>query len=371
MQPAGRLALCGLVLAAGSIAAMAQTAVISARSGLIHYVEGQVYVGDQVVETKFGTFPEVKENQTLRTEEGRAEVLLTPGVFLRVGENSSFRMITNRLIDTRLEFLKGSAIVEAEDIGKDNSVTVVSGNATVHLLKKGLYRFDSSAAQLKVYDGEAEVSGDDKQTINVKEGHLIALDTLAEQKFDRTDTDALNRWSERRADYVSMANVSAANSLRTSMFSGGGLFGNGLWGGGLWGGGMYPMGMGMGMYGNGWFFNPYFGMYTYVPMMDGMFYSPYGYPFFSPYNVYTAYMPGFYYGGGSPGYAGNYNSVISHSVPVARRPNIGAISNRGTGVHSGGFAGGYSGGRSSGVSVGMPSAPVSHGGGAAAGGGHH
>src|ERR1039458_7667041 len=107
MRPAGRLALGVLALAAGSIAALAQSAVISARSGLIHYVEGQVYLGDQLVETKFGVFPEVKENQQLKTEEGRAEVLLTPGVFLRLGENSSFRMITNRLIDTRLEFQIG------------------------------------------------------------------------------------------------------------------------------------------------------------------------------------------------------------------------------------------------------------------------
>ena len=97
-------------------------------------------------------FPEVKENQQLKTEEGRAEVLLTPGVFLRLGENSSFRMITNRLIDTRLEFLSGAAIVEAEDIGKDNSVTVVYGDATVHPLKKGIYRFDAGlgrAARLR------------------------------------------------------------------------------------------------------------------------------------------------------------------------------------------------------------------------------
>ena len=135
MQPAGRLALGVLAGAAGSVAALAQSAVISARSGLIHYVEGQVYVDDQLVETKFGIFPEVKENQQLRTEEGRAEVLLTPGVFLRLGENSSFRMITNRLIDTRLEFLAGAAVVEAEDIAKDNSVTVAYGDATVHPTK--------------------------------------------------------------------------------------------------------------------------------------------------------------------------------------------------------------------------------------------
>ena len=60
MGPSRRLVICGLAVAAGSAAALAQS-VISARSGMIHFVEGQVYLGDQPVETKFGNFPEVKE----------------------------------------------------------------------------------------------------------------------------------------------------------------------------------------------------------------------------------------------------------------------------------------------------------------------
>jgi len=358
MTSGRKLALCGLALAAGSVAALAQTEVISARSGLVHYIEGQVYVNGRQVQDKLGTFPEVKENQELKTGEGRAEVLLTPGVFLRVGENSSFRMITNRLIDTRLEFLSGSAVIEADDVGKDNSVTVVSGDSAVHVLKKGIYRFDSGPADLRVYDGEAEVTAGDKHVV-VKEGHLIALDTLAEQKFDKNITDALNRWSERRAGYVSMANVSAANSLRNSMFYGG--FGGGL------------------MFSSGWYWNPYFGMYTFVPGMEGDFFSPYGYQFWSPYNVYMAYMPGYYYtpgyayggGGGRAGrYTGAYNTVATHSVPVPARAG---------GVFRGGYggsvavahgpSGGYSGAASSGsvsvgrVSAGPAPAPISRGGG--------
>ena len=77
--------------------------VISARSGLVHYVEGQVTIDDKAVDVKYSQFPEVKENQVLKTEDGRAEVLLNPGVFLRVAENSSFRMVSNRLTDTRVE----------------------------------------------------------------------------------------------------------------------------------------------------------------------------------------------------------------------------------------------------------------------------
>jgi len=364
MQPAGRLTLGVLALAAGSNAAMAQSAVISARSGLIHYVEGQVYLGDQLVETKFGVFPEVKENQQLKTEEGRAEVLLTPGVFLRLGENSSFRMITNRLIDTRLEFLSGSAIVEAEDIGKDNSVTVVYRDATVHPVKKGVYRFDAGANELRVYDGLAEVTAGG-QTVEVKEGHLIALDTLAVHKFDKAVTDALNRWSERRDGYVSMANVAAANTLRTSLFGGGNLFLS------------------------GWYFNPFLGMYSFVPGLGGMFYSPYGNPFFSPFDVYMAYMPGFYYPGyyggyGYPGYnsgyAGAYNSLYAKSVPVPSRSSgsVGSVasghgpSHGSTGSVSSGSV--STGSVSSGTVNAGSSGGISHGGGGSVGGGgggHH
>jgi len=374
MRLAGRFALCSLAIAAGSTAALAQSAVISARSGLIHYVEGQVSVGDQAVESKFGNFPEVKENQTLKTEEGRAEVLLTPGVFLRLGENSSFRMITNRLIDTRLEFLSGSAIVEAEGIQKDNSITVVYKDATVHVLKKGLYRFDSSPGELRVFDGLADVSADDK-TIEVKDGHLVALDTLAVRRFDKTETDALNRWSERRAGYVSMANVSAANTLRTSMFSGSS-YGMGM-GMGMPYGGMGYGGMGYG----GWYFNPFFGMYTFVPGLDGSWYSPYGYRFWSPFDVYQAYMPGYYYspyyngggyGGGygrgsGRGYSNAYNTVSTKTVPTPSRSGSSSTvyhSSSGSVASAHGPSSGSSGVPAANSSPVM-SAPVSHGGGAA------
>jgi hypothetical protein len=354
MRSAWKLALGVLALAAGSIAALAQSAVISARSGLIHYVEGEVYVSGQPVETKFGVFPEVKENQQLKTEDGRAEVLLTPGVFLRVGENSSFRMITNRLIDTRLEFQSGSAVVEAEDMGKDNSVTVVYKDATVHPMRKGIYRFDATAGELHVYDGLAEVTSGD-QTVEVKDGHVIALDTLAVHRFDKTTTDALSRWSERRAEYVSVANVGAASSLSRSMFGGNGLIGGG-------------------MYSGGWAWNPFFGMYSYVPGgMGGMAYSPYGCPMFSPFDVFMAYGPGFYnpcYNGFGPGfgsygrYPNIYNTVAYKSVPVKRpvgggyHPVAGGVGHSG----SGGYAGGYASSTSASSSA-SPSVGASHGGG--------
>jgi len=366
MRPAGRVFLSVLALAAGSVAALAQS-VISAHSGLIHYIEGQVYLGDQPVDSKFGNFPQVKENAQLRTEEGRAEVLLTPGVFLRLGESSSFKMMTNRLIDTRLELLTGSAVVEAADMPKDNGVTLVLKDAAVRITKKGIYRFDASPAEIKVYDGEAQVTAGEKN-IELKEGHALALDTMAMSKFDKNMGDALTRWSERRAEYIAMANVSAANSLRTSNGYSGGSYGGAY--GGAYGGGFFN---------SGWYFNPYFGMYTFVPGLSGSWYSPYGYRFWSPFDVYMAYMPGYYYmpsyyyGGGGigkgntastgraysrAGYSG-FNSTGAH--PVTR--SSGAVASSGAVGRTGGsVAPSRGGGMSSGVSSGMGS--ISRGSGA-------
>ncbi len=41
--------------------------VISARSGIIHYLEGQVFLEEKLVASKFGEFPDIKEGNVFRT----------------------------------------------------------------------------------------------------------------------------------------------------------------------------------------------------------------------------------------------------------------------------------------------------------------
>ena len=110
MKPIWKAMLSVAVLTLGTIPALAQP-IISAKSGVVSYVMGKVMVGDQVVEPSETKLTEIKENAVLRTEEGRAEVLLNVGTILRTGENASFKMITNRLIDTRLELLFNEIVV--------------------------------------------------------------------------------------------------------------------------------------------------------------------------------------------------------------------------------------------------------------------
>ena len=111
--------------------------VISTHSGLIHFFDGAVYLDDHPLESHLGRFPSMPQGGELRTADGRAEVLLTPGVFLRMGERSSIRLVSNDLADTQVELETGSAIVDAGEPSPDNSVTIIYRDWRIHFLQKG------------------------------------------------------------------------------------------------------------------------------------------------------------------------------------------------------------------------------------------
>lgn len=323
----------GLV-ATGSVFAQA---VISSHSGVVQYVEGRAYLGDKLIEPKFGQFPDIKESQEFRTEDGRAEILLTPGVFLRIGENSSIRMLSNALTDTRVEVLSGSAIVESSDMPKDNAVQLTYKKDTIRLVKQGLYRLDSEPAQFAVFEGEAVVT-DPSGQLTLHSGKRTNLSSvLMAENFDRKPDaqDALYRWSDRRASYVAQANVASASSSGSGY--GGSGYGYGFTGLNYgFGGYGYGAGFYNPLFQGGWAFNPLFGMYTYLPY-SGFGYSPFGYMYYSP--VTVGYAP--YYGGSGYTYGGGGGGA--RVTPVANRGGVLA-------THRGAVGGGFQGGaRSFGV----------------------
>src|ERR1700733_7420490 len=115
MRTSSFAAIAVFTLASSTTGLFAQS-VISAHSGVLHYVEGDVTIDGKAPQPKTGTFAEVKEKQELQTQVGRAEVLLTPGAFLRMGENGAIRMVSNKLSDTQIAFEKGSAIVDFVEV---------------------------------------------------------------------------------------------------------------------------------------------------------------------------------------------------------------------------------------------------------------
>ena len=107
-----RSAICAPALLAVAGALYGQQ-IISAKSGLLNHIEGNALLNGYQIMVRPGEFPQMNEGDALRTEKGHQEVLLGPGVFLRLGENSAFRLVSALLTDTRVDFEKGSAVVEA------------------------------------------------------------------------------------------------------------------------------------------------------------------------------------------------------------------------------------------------------------------
>ncbi len=277
--------------------------IISAKSGMIQYLEGDVFLNDQLLDTKIGKFADMKDGAVLRTTEGRAEVLLTPGTFLYVGESSSVKMHDARLASTRMEVLSGSVVVQVSEIEKekDHNLTFLAKDASIELRKGGVYRIDAGSKNaLRVYKGEALVAmaGGAKTLGSAKAANLAG--ELEVSKFDNNVGDELYRWAKTRAGYLAVANVGAANTLLGS----GGYGGYGGYGGLTMGGGSMGCFDTMSSFNgfNGrWRFNPYFGMFTYVPC-NGMYRDPFGYRYYSPrtvQQVYYSYTPPSSVGGAS------------------------------------------------------------------------
>jgi hypothetical protein len=186
--------------------------VISTHSGLIHYFEGAVYLGDQSLESHPGRFPTVPQGGELRTAEGRAEVLLTPGVFLRLGDRTAIRMIANDLSDTQVEIEKGSVMVDSGQPNLNTSVTLLYKDWKVHVLQKGKYRIDADPPRLWVRQGQAEVfAGVNKQPVSVEAGMSLPFaGVLVPERTNEPSRDALNDWSNGRGESITADNTITA-----------------------------------------------------------------------------------------------------------------------------------------------------------------
>jgi hypothetical protein len=236
--------------------------VISARSGLIHYVEGDVTLNGEPVVVKAATFPEMKDGQELRTRLGRAEVLLAPGCFLRISEDTSIRLVSGRIEDTRLQLAAGSALLEIGEFDrKEQAVTVLVGDTAVEVQKRGLYRIDANPPQLRVHDGSAEVVAGG-QSVTIREGRESALTAaIGPEKFDKEKGDPFLRWAARRSGYIATANMAAAKRVYDDST---------------------PWRV------SGWMYDPYFGAFTFIPA-TGLYRSPFGYAYYSPRAIQSVY----------------------------------------------------------------------------------
>ena len=312
-----------LALAAGVLAAPVW-AVAPGRPGTVNYVEGNVTLQGAILNSHSIGSAEVGPGQVLQTQQGRAEILLTPGVFFRVGDNSQVRMVSPDLVGTRVELLRGTATVEAAELLKGTNVQVAVKDARITVTKPGLYEFTSDPPQVRVYDGKADVSLNDTHVDAGKGREVLLYGRLHATKFDRNQEDSLYAWSRVRSESLAEASVSSARSYVAGVNS------PAVW-------------YGAGWYGSGWYWNPGWDMYSFIPG-DGVWLSPFGWGFYAPsYLWYAPVYRGFYHGGRHriwpAGHAGAVRPGFRSSGMAASPRSFGAF-HGGGGFHGGGFHGG-------------------------------
>ncbi len=266
--------------------AMPQAYTISAKPGVVNYVEGNAFVNGRQISAQGQRATFLNANDTISTDLGKAEVLLTPGVFLRVGNNTQVRMISPSLTDTQLEVTKGEAMIEADDIVKDSHISVIDGGGVATIEKNGLYRFTADPTHtVAVLEGKAQVSYGDRKT-DLNKGKEVNLeDNLKSQKFDAKKSDDLFAWSNVRSEYNAASSYQAARDVSAANYGG-------VWGDYGFSGGYSP----------GWLWNSGFNSWAWLPGNSAFFYSPFGYGFYGPGMI--AYAPVIYAPIGGYGYNG-------------------------------------------------------------------
>ena len=297
--------------------------------GTLNYVEGSAYVDGSPINNKSVGSIELQAGQELTTGAGKAEILLTPGIFLRVDANSAVKMISPELEQTQVELEHGRLGVEVDQIFKQNMVQIVDNGVTTQLMKTGYYEFGANPAEAMVFDGQAEVQIGDGKWEKVKGHHELALAEGVREKtadFDSHPTnDNLYNWSELRSHYLAEANNQIAGEYA------------------------YVPG-----FNPGWYWDPY--MWDYTFLGPGPFFSPFGwgfYPWGGFYGGLGFYGSGFYggrfnnhgwYGRGPVGNRyyghGSYGGGFRNGGFRSGGPVAGGHASVGGGFHGGGGMGG-------------------------------
>ena len=81
---------------------------------------------------------------------------------LCLGDNSAVRMVSPSIVTTQLDLLRGTAMVEVDQIEPENNLLISDHGTNVRLEKKGLYSFNADQPMVAVYDGKATLVLADK-----------------------------------------------------------------------------------------------------------------------------------------------------------------------------------------------------------------
>ncbi len=244
--------------------------VISARAGGVNHVAGDVMFkrAGESEWRQLTRLDDLKSGDSVRTgADGRAEVLLNPGSFFRLAENSEVELTDASLERLRLRLARGSAIVEAMGYGPDDlSIIITTPHARATIIRSGVYRFNvlgQDSSEIIVQKGRA-LLGEDRP-VELQEGRAARVTRAGGTeiaKWNKKGRDTFDLWSRERAEELARVNGKLQRRNVSAMLANANLDG-------LFGAGNFP-------FAGVWLHSPPHGCYTFVPFMYGWG-SPYGY----------------------------------------------------------------------------------------------
>lgn len=260
--------------------------VISARAGGVNAVTGRATVrGRGTAEWQQLMITEdLEKGDVVKTgQDGRVEILLNPGSYMRIAENSEFELSNDSLENLEVRLIRGTAIMEVT--GADDSellINITTPHTRMAIVRRGLYRVNvvpEAATELIVRKGRVmlegshtKIKGGDKVVFSGSNAFSIAK----LNKADKKKVDTFDDWSKQRAETVAQANRKIRSrdmSLLLASF-------NDPWSRGF-----------SGRSGGIWVYQRMFGCYTFMPFYSGWG-SPYG-------RSYSNAFYGGYFGGNS------------------------------------------------------------------------
>jgi hypothetical protein len=220
---------------------------VSTKAGLVNYVLGPTTV--KVATT-------VPAGQFIATGPGGAvEILLNPGSYLRMGENSRVVLDRVELYDIAVRIIEGSMVIEANGFDDELPLVVTSGSLKLDVIKNGVYLFADGKVVVidgKIRHAESGRSYGKNFQLSSDHGHIG-------QKVKRFAT-GLELWSQKRSEEISRANLNVARSLRQ------------------------VRDLPVASFHDVWLWYPAFGSFIYMP--GARYRSPYGYRYQTAGDVY-------------------------------------------------------------------------------------
>ena len=208
--------------------------VISAHAGGVNAVTGRATVHGPGISDwqQLTSQDDLNRGDVVRTGlDGRVEMLLNPGSYLRVGENSEFELTDNSLDNLEVRVIRGTAIVEVT--GADDEellINITTPHARMAIVRRGLYRVNvvpGDVTELIVRKGRVMLDGNHTK---VKGGNKVVFSdnsfSVAKLQKGEKSQDMLEAWSKNRAISLAKANTRIARrDVYTLLAS----YNDGLW----------------------------------------------------------------------------------------------------------------------------------------------